>query len=62
MFKSQEKECDSQEEANLGIDNMHKIMDNTFDIEAIKDCYVGGFIKGKDITEELRKKVKSKEE
>ena len=62
MFKNQEEEYESQEEANLGIDNMHEIIENAFDVEALKDCYVGGFVKGKDIREELKKKAKCEEE
>ena len=41
---------------------MLKIIEATFDIESMKDCYVWGFINGKDVTEELKKKVKCKEE
>lgn len=62
MFNSHEEEHESHEEAHLGIYNMYGIIEDIFNIEAMKDCYVGGHIKGKDITEELKKKVKCKEE
>ena len=61
-FNSQEEECESQEEACLEVDSMHEIIEDAFNVEAIKDCYEGKFIQVKEIAEELKKKVKHREE
>ena len=60
-FERHEEECESQEEANLRIAKINKIVEDTQDIEALKEYCVGGHVKGKDVKEEL-KKGKSKEE
>ena len=41
---------------------MGKIIDERCDIETMNGCYVGGYIKGKDVAERMKKKIKSKEE
>ena len=62
MFKIQEEARESKEEACLGTDDKHKRMEDAFDIKAIEDCHEGDFIQGKKISEELKKKVKHREE
>ena len=61
-FKRDEEEFESHEEACLAIDNMGEIIDERCVIETMKRCYAEGCIKGKDVAERMKKKMKSKEE
>ena len=54
--------CDSQEEACFEVDDMYKQIEDAFNIEAIEDCYEWDFIQVKEISEEVKKKAKDREE
>ena len=60
--KSDEEEHENDEEAYLATDKMGKTIDDRFNIDAMEDGYAGGCVKGKDISEIIKKKMKSKEE
>ena len=55
MFKRNEEEYESEEEANIRKAKMHKIIEETHNIEDEKERYVVEHVKGKDIKEELKK-------
>ena len=59
--ESDEEEYKNDEEAYLAIDKIVKTTDDRFNIDAMADGYVGGCIKGKDVSERIKKKIKSKE-
>ena len=61
-LKSDEEENEINEEAYLAIDKMGKKIDDRFNIDAMVDIYVGGCVNVKDISERIKKKIKSKEE
>ena len=62
IVKSDEEKYESDEKACLAIDNMDKIVHERHNIETMKCGNVGGYIKGKDIAERMKKKIKNKKE
>ena len=54
--------CNSQEEAGLEVDGVHKQVEDEFDVEDTEDAHEGDFIQVKEVTEEFKKKVKDREE
>ena len=61
-LKSDEEECKNNEAAYLAIHKMGKKIDDRFNIDVMVDGYVGECVKGKDISERIKKKSKSKED
>ena len=62
IVKSDEEEYENDEEAYLVIDKLGKMIDDRFKIDAMADGYVGWCVKGKDVSEINKNKIKSKEE
>ena len=54
--ESDEEEYENDEEAHLATDKMSKIIDDRFNIDAMVDSYVGGCVKGKEVSERTKRK------
>ena len=61
-IRSDDEEHKSDEKACEAIENSRKIMQERHNIEKMKSGYVGGHVKGKDIAETMKEKLKRKEE